>query len=202
MKRRVREVIVVEGRYDRNALSQAVDCTVIETSGFGIFSDSEKVSLLRKLADKRGVIILTDPDGAGFVIRGHLKGMLDGTKVKHAYVPEISGRERRKRTDSKARLLGVEGMSPSVIIDALERAGATFEDTSDSPYMTGEPITKADMYELGLSGGINSAEKRAVLARQLELPAAMSANSLLDVINSLFTRDEFLAVIGQLSEET
>ena len=202
MKRRVREVIVVEGRYDRNALSQAVDCTVIETSGFGVFSDSEKISLLRKLADKRGLIILTDPDGAGFLIRGHLKGMLDGAKVKHAYVPEISGRERRKRADSKARLLGVEGMSPSVIIDALERAGATFEDTCDSPCRTDDPITKADMYELGLSGGINSAEKRAVLARHLELPAAMSSNALLDVINSLFTRDEFLAVIGQLSEET
>lgn len=195
MKRRVREIIVVEGRYDRNTVSQAVDCTVIETSGFGIFSDDEKVSLLRRLAEKRGVIILTDPDGAGFVIRGHLKGMLNGSNIKHAYVPEITGREKRKRKDSKAHMLGVEGMPPSVIINALERAGATFEDCFDPCCLPSAPVTKTDMFELGLSGGPGSSEKRAELAKRLDLPSAMSSNSLLDVINSLFSRDEFFSLI-------
>ncbi|MBO4831246.1 MAG: DUF4093 domain-containing protein [Oscillospiraceae bacterium] len=201
MKRRVREIIVVEGRYDRNTVSQAVDCTVIETSGFGIFSDAEKVSLLRRLAEKRGVIILTDPDGAGFLIRGHLKGMLNGSEIKHAYVPEITGREKRKKTDSKARMLGVEGMSPSVIINALERAGATFDDDSLSERSSSPPVSKADMFELGLSGGPGSSEKRAELARRLELPAAMSANALLDVINSLYTRDEFISLFQRIFDK-
>ncbi|MBP5256584.1 MAG: DUF4093 domain-containing protein [Clostridia bacterium] len=199
MKKRVREIIVVEGRYDKNTVSQAVDCTVIETSGFGIISDKDKISLIRKLAEKRGVIIMTDPDGAGFLIRGHLRGMLDSTTVKHAYVPEIKGREKRKRTDSKDRMLGVEGMSPAVIVKALERAGATLLDETVTDPVPAPPVTKADLNEVGLSGGTGSAEKRAELARHLELPSALSANSLLDVVNSLFTRDEFFRLVRELS---
>ncbi len=198
MKKSVREIIVVEGRYDRNTVSQAVDCTVIETSGFGIFSDKEKISLIRKLAEKRGVIILTDPDGAGFLIRGHLRGMLDGADVKHAYVPEIHGRERRKSTYSKAELLGVEGMSPSVIIKALERAGATFLDSPVSDDSAAAPVTKTDLFDLGLTGGVGSAGKRKTLASSLELPTAISSNSLLDVINSLYTREEFFSLVQKL----
>ena len=194
MKRRVREIIVVEGRYDRNTVSQAVDCTIVETSGFGVFSDREKAALLRRLAEKRGLIILTDPDGAGFLIRGHLRGMLSGVPVKHAYVPEIHGRERRKAALSKDGLLGVEGMSPDVIIAALERAGATFEDEPDAASESTSrsmPITKADMFVLGLSGGAGSAEKRDELKTRLGLPSRLSSTALLDVLNALYTRDEF-----------
>ncbi len=198
MKRRVREVIVVEGRYDRNTVSQAVDCTIVETAGFGVFSDREKIELLRRLAEKRGVIILTDPDGAGFLIRGHLRGMLDGVTVKHAYVPEINGREKRKRSFSKERLLGVEGMSPSVIITALERAGATFENAQEAPDTAPRrPITKADMFELGLTGTAGSSERRAALSRRLELPSRLSSTALLDVLNALYTREEFFDLMRE-----
>ncbi len=198
MKKRIREIIVVEGRYDRNTVSQAVDCTIIETSGFGIFSDKEKISLIRRLAEKRGVIIMTDPDGAGFIIRGHIRGMLDAADVKHAYIPEIHGREKRKNTYSKAELLGVEGMSPSVIIKALERAGATFLDYPEHNVSTESPVTKTDLFELGLSGVPGSVAKRKTLTTSLELPSAISSNSLLDVINTLYTREEFFSFVRKL----
>lgn len=188
--RRVREVIVVEGRYDRNTLSQVVDAVILETSGFGIFNDREKLSLLRRIADERGLIILTDSDGAGFVIRRYLKGALDPAKVKHAYIPDVTGKEKRKSSPSKEGKLGVEGMRPEVLLDALRRAGATFCDEA-APQK--EPITKADLYAAGLSGGANSAEKRKALLKKLDLPEKLSSNALLDVLNVLWGRETFLA---------
>ena len=192
-RRTVKEIIVVEGRYDKHAVLSAVDGIVIETSGYGIFSDGEKISLLRKLAEKRGLIILTDSDSAGFLIRGHLKGMLDGTAVKHAYIPDIHGRERRKRAPSKEGKLGVEGMSRDVILGALVRAGATFSDTG-APVERNEPITKTDLYLAGLSGTDGSAERRAALLARLGLPERLTANGLLDVLNALYTREEFFGM--------
>lgn len=188
----VKEVIVVEGRYDKNALSQVVDAVIIETSGFGIFNDRQKQKLLRKLAEERGLIILTDPDGAGFVIRNFIRGSVDPSLVKHAYVPDIAGKERRKATASKEGKLGVEGMRPQVLLDALIRAGATIDDIS--PDEKPQRITKTDMYKRGLSGGQGSREKRAALIKTLDLPEHLTADALLDVLNATMTREEFLTM--------
>lgn len=187
---KIREIIVVEGRYDKNTVSQAVDATVIETSGYGIFSDTEKMNLLRRLAEKRGLIILTDSDSAGFLIRGHLKGQLNNGQIKHAYIPDIAGREKRKRTASKEGKLGVEGMSRDIIISALVRAGATIEGETENGAPL-EQISKSDMYAVGLSGLSGSAERRSKLMKQLGLPERLSSNGLLDVLNALYTKKEF-----------
>ncbi|MBO5496074.1 MAG: DUF4093 domain-containing protein [Oscillospiraceae bacterium] len=186
--RKIREVIVVEGRYDKNTLSQVVDAVILETSGFGIFNDREKRKLLQTLAEKRGLIVLTDSDGAGFLIRNHIKGFVDPAHVKHAYIPDVPGKERRKDKASREGKLGVEGMRPQILLEALTRAGATIEDEvnmgTDAPR-----ITKADLYALGLSGGADSAAKRRELQRELELPERLSADALLDVLNALMDRD-------------
>ena len=188
---RIREAIVVEGRYDKNTLSQLVDTVIIETSGFGIFKDKERLALLRRLAEKRGLIVLTDPDGAGFVIRGHLRGSLPPDRVKHAYVPDIYGKERRKRQGGKEGKLGVEGMRPEVLEAALRRAGATFlDEEGERAAQAGRPITKADFVALGLSGGPGAAERRRALLQRLELPEHLSPNAMLEVLNALFTREE------------
>ncbi|MBR7082250.1 MAG: DUF4093 domain-containing protein [Oscillospiraceae bacterium] len=190
---KIKEAIIVEGRYDKNTLSQIVDAPIITTDGFGIFSNREKTALLRRLAEKRGIIVLTDSDSAGFLIRNHIKGTVTEGQVKHAYIPEIHGKERRKRASSKEGFLGVEGMRPQVIIDALRRCGATLEGEEKSP-KSGD-INKAFLYEIGLSGGEDSAEMRKRLARKLGLPAKMSANALLDVLNALYTRAELTVII-------
>jgi len=193
---KVREVIVVEGRYDKNAVSQAVDATVIETAGFGVFSDGEKIALLRRLAEKRGLIILTDSDGAGFLIRNHLKGRLGTSNVKHAYIPDTPGREKRKRTASKEGKLGVEGMPRDVIVAALLRAGATVDENGAKKDAT-DPITKADLYAAGLTGVPGSAARRAELLRRLNLPERLAPNAMLDVLNALYTKADFLAAAAQ-----
>jgi len=189
--KQIKEVIVVEGQYDKNVVSQVVDATIIETSGFGVIKNTEKIALLRKLADKCGIIILTDSDRAGFFIRGRLKDILGNKNIKHAYIPDVQGREKRKKTSSKEGKLGVEGMSKEAILKALTIAGATFEDKEPSS-TTNTRITKADLCELGLTGRANSAQKRRKLLQQLELPTLLSANGLLDVLNILYTRDEFV----------
>lgn len=186
---KISEVIVVEGRYDKNTLSQIVDATVIETSGFGVFNDREKQKLLRMLAEKRGLVVLTDSDGAGFVIRNFIKGCVPPEYVKHAYVPDIAGKEKRKSKASKEGLLGVEGMTPDIIIRALKNAGATFDGESAE---LNAKISKADMYAKGLSGKADSAAKRLELIKKLELPEKMSADALLQVLNVLMSREEFL----------
>ena len=186
---RVREAIVVEGRYDANTLRQIVDAPVFETGGFGVFNDRERLKLLRLAAEKRGLIILTDSDGAGFVIRRYLSGAIDPGLVKHAYVPDVLGKERRKKSPSKEGKLGVEGMRPEIIVDALRRAGATIE--GETFRRTPGGITKADLYAAGLSGRPDSAEKRRALLKQLGLPERMSANAMLRALELLYTRDEF-----------
>ena len=158
---RIREAIVVEGRYDKNTLSQMVDTVIVETSGFGIFKDKERLALLRRLAEKRGLIVLTDPDGAGFVIRSHLKGSIPPEQVKHAYVPDVYGKERRKRRGGKEGKLGVEGMRPEVLEAALRRAGATFLDETREAAPKRQAITKADLMALGLARGGGAAEGAA-----------------------------------------
>ena len=189
--KQIREVIVVEGRYDKNTVAQAVSGTIIETSGFRVFSDKEKIALLRRLAEKRGLIILTDSDKAGFFIRGRLRGMLEGLNVKHAYIPDVLGREKRKASPSNEGKIGVEGMTGEVIVAALERAGATFEHDG-AKLERGDPITKTDMFSAGLSGCASSAQKREKLLKCLDLPTRMSANALLGVLNILYgSRDEF-----------
>ena len=192
---RIKEAIVVEGRYDANTLRQIVDAPVLETSGFGIFNDKERLNLLRRAAETRGLIILTDSDGAGFVIRRYLSGAIDKNLVKHAYIPDVLGKEKRKSAPSKEGKLGVEGMGPEVILEALRRAGATIEGESDHPEPAG--ITKQDFYRCGLSGGAGSAEKRAELIREMELPEHLSANALLTAMNLLMTREEFLSRYNQ-----
>ena len=191
--RKVREVIVVEGRYDKNALRQVVDAVILETSGFGIFRDTQKQKLLRRLAETRGLIVMTDPDGAGFVIRGFLRGCTDPRMVRHAYVPDVRGKERRKRTPSREGKLGVEGMRPQQLLDALVRAGAHFEDGEDTT-PDGPAISKADLYARGLSGREGSAEKRRRLLAHLDLPERLTTDGLLEVLNAVMSREEFLAL--------
>lgn len=188
----VKEVIVVEGRYDKNTLSQVVDAVIIETSGFGIFNDAQKQKLLRTMAQARGLVVLTDSDGAGFVIRNFIKGCVDPACVKHAYIPDVYGKERRKAAQSKEGKLGVEGMRPQVILNALIRAGATVDERPAAE--SAARITKADMYKCGLSGGTGSREKRAALIKRLDLPEKLSADALLDVLNAIMTREEFFAL--------
>lgn len=189
---KIKEVILVEGRYDKNTLSQVVDAVIIECGGFSVFNDRQKQKLLRTVAQRQGLIVLTDSDPAGFVIRNFIRSCVDPSLVKHAYVPEIEGKERRKKSASKAGLLGVEGMRPQQLEQALLRAGATVDGQSAAE--AGERISKADMYRMGLSGREGSGGKRAQLLKKLELPSNMSADAMLDVLNALMTREEFLSL--------
>lgn len=187
-KPRIEEVIVVEGRYDRNMLLQVVDATVVETGGFSVFNDREKLAFLRKLAQKRGLILLTDSDGAGFVIRNYLKGVIPTEQVKQAYIPDIPGKERRKRKAGKEGKLGVEGMTPEILLQALRRGGATF--AGEAAPSAAVPITKADLLDRGLIGP-GSTQKRQQLLKNLELPEHLSPNALLETLNLLMSREEF-----------
>lgn len=184
----------MEGRYDKNTLSQCVDAVILETSGFGIFSDKEKMALLRRCAETRGLIVLTDSDGAGFLIRNRIRSSIDPQYVKHAYIPDVKGKERRKAQGSKEGTLGVEGMDQETLLEALRRCGATEDDG------VRELITKADLFSAGLSGGAGSAAKRKALQKKLRLPEKLSPNALLDVLNALMSRDEFLSALASLLE--
>ena len=184
---KIREAIVVEGRYDKNTLSQIVDAPILETSGFGIMKDKKQLELLRRVAATRGLIVFTDSDGAGFVIRNYLKGAIPASQLKHAYIPDILGKERRKDAPGKEGKLGVEGMRPEVIIDALLRAGATVEGEETAPSCGN--ITKQDLMELGLSGGKDSSDARKKLLKKLDLPEHMSSNAMLQALNLLMDLD-------------
>ena len=186
---KLRQAIVVEGRYDAGRLRQIVDAPVFETSGFGVMNDKKLLSLLRRVAQQRGLIILTDSDGAGFVIRNFLRGALPRDRVLHAYIPDIYGKERRKAKPGKEGKLGVEGMEREVILRALENAGAMMEEHS-GPVRT--PITKFDLYLCGLSGTDGSSAARKHLLQKLELPEHMSTNALLQALNVLYDREEFM----------
>lgn len=184
--RRIKEVIVVEGRYDKNTLAQVVDAAVITLGGFSVFNDKEKLAFLRRLAEKQGLIVLTDSDGAGFVIRNYLKGALPKDRVKQAYIPDVRGKERRKRAPGKEGKLGVEGMKPDILLEALRRSGATFLDETGEAQPPKAPITKADLFELGLTGGPDSAARRQALLKRLDLPEHLTANGLLEALNLLY----------------
>lgn len=194
---RIKEVIVVEGRYDKNTLSQLVDAMILETSGFGIFQDEQRLKLLRRLAGERGLIVLTDSDGAGFVIRNFLRGAIDPALVKHAYIPDRRGKERRKRRPGKEGKLGVEGMPPQVLEQALRQAGATVLDGPEDGESRRRPITKGDLFAAGLSGTPDSAARRKALLKRLDLPEHLTANALLEALNVFYGYDA-LAELGVL----
>ena len=197
---KIREAIVVEGRYDRNTLSQIVDAPIFETSGFGIFKNKEQLALLRAVAEKRGLIVFTDSDGAGFVIRNHIKSAIPGKYLKHAYIPDLYGKEKRKDKPGKEAKLGVEGMTPEIILSALRASGATLEEEASETPSTAA-ITKQHMMELGLSGTADSSRKRARLQKRLGLPEHMSANALLQALNLLYTTDELSDLVKALEKE-
>lgn len=193
---KIRQAIVVEGRYDKNTLSQIVDAPILETSGFGIMKDKKQLQLLRQVAEIRGLIVFTDSDGAGFVIRNFLKSAIDPKYLLHAYIPDIPGKEKRKSAPGKEGKLGVEGMRPEVIIEALRRAGATVEGEEISQPTA--PITKQDMMELGLSGGTDSRLLRQKLLKKLNLPEHMSSNALLQTLNLLYDLQQLKDILRQL----
>ena len=192
---KIREAIVVEGRYDKNTLSQIVNAPILETSGFGIFKNKQQLAFLRRVAHERGLIVFTDSDGAGFVIRNHLKSAIEPQYLKHAYIPDIYGKERRKSAPGKEGKLGVEGMTPEVIVDALRRAGATIEG-EDAPVT--QQITKQDLMELELSGGKDSSQKRLALLKKLDLPEHMSANAMLQALNLLYDLDTLRTFLEEM----
>ena len=196
-KLKLRQAIVVEGKYDQNTLRQLVDTAIFTTNGFTGMKDPALLRLLQQAAQTTGLVILTDSDGAGFLIRNTLKSALPETGVLHAYIPDLPGKEKRKAAPGKEGLLGVEGMTPEILLKALRDAGAEFADGSTPPPAR-EPITKQDLFALGLSGGPESAKKRAALLKALSLPAHMSANALLQALNVLFSREEFFTQARRL----
>ena len=193
---KIREAIVVEGRYDKNTLSQIVDAPIFQTNGFGIMKDVDLLDMLRRVAQARGLIVFTDSDGAGFVIRNRLKSAIPSQFLKHAYIPDIYGKERRKDKAGKEGKLGVEGMTPEVILQCLRNANATFEGASDAQKCP--EITKMDLFDTGLSGGPDSKAKRLALLKLMKLPEHMSSNAMLDALNLLCTRDEFYRIVDTL----
>ena len=192
---KIKEAIVVEGRYDKNTLSQIVDAPILETSGFGIFKDKQQMNLLRRVAESRGLIVFTDSDGAGFVIRNHIKSAIPGKYLKHAYIPDIMGKERRKSAPGKEGKLGVEGMTRDVILEALRRAGATIDGETT---VSSQQITKQDLMSLGLSGGQDSSRKRLALLKKCGLPEHMSPNAMLQALNLLYTLEELTTIVETL----
>ena len=192
---KIKEAIVVEGRYDKNTLSQILDAPILETSGFGIFKDKQRLSLLRRIAETRGLIVFTDSDGAGFVIRNHIKSAIPGKYLKHAYIPDIYGKEKRKAAPGREGKLGVEGMTKDVILESLRRAGATIEGEKSVPV---RQITKQDLMELGLSGTPEASANRLKLLKHLNLPEHMSPNAMLQALNLLYTLEELEGIMKTL----
>lgn len=194
---KIREAIVVEGRYDKNTLAQIVDAPILETAGFGIFKNKEQMDLLRRVAKERGLIVFTDSDGAGFVIRNRIKSAIPASQLKHAYIPDIYGKEKRKSAPGKEGKLGVEGMRPEVILEALRRAGATFEEEPVQSVPSRE-ITKQDLMDLGLSGSPDAGERRKKLLKACRFPEHMSANAMLQALNLLYTLEEVQDLVSGL----
>ena len=192
---KIKEAIVVEGRYDKNTLSQIVDAPILETSGFGIFKDKQQMALLRRIAETRGLIIFTDSDGAGFVIRNHVKSTIPGKYLKHAYIPDIYGKERRKAAPGKEGKLGMEGMTRETILESLRRAGATME---GEEVPASKQITKQDLMELGLSGTADASAKRLKLLKHLHLPERMSPNAMLQALNLLYNIEELTTIVESM----
>lgn len=195
---KIKEAIVVEGRYDKNTLSQLVDTLIIQTDGFGIFKNKEKAAMLRQVAEKRGLIVLTDSDGAGFLIRSHLKGIVPPEQVKHAYIPDLYGKEKRKRTPGKEGKLGVEGMRPEVLEQALRQCGATIFGENAAEEVQRRKITKLDLYQDGFSGGAGSVARRQKLLKRLNLPEHLTAKALPEVLTTLLTYEEYRKVVEEI----
>jgi len=187
---KLNEVILVEGKYDKIRLSSIVDAPIITTGGFSIFKDKEKLSFLKTVAEKKGLIIITDSDSAGQFIRTRLKGYIDDRYIKNVYLPPIEGKERRKSRPSAEGLLGVEGTDNSIIIEALERFAVSKSES-------GRKIEKADFYALGLAGD-GSVARREKLKKRLSLPSSLSAKALLEAVNILYSYDEFLTLMGEV----
>lgn len=194
---KIKQAIIVEGKYDKITLSNLVDAVIIPTNGFSIYKDRETAELIKMFAEKTGVIILTDSDSAGFQIRGRLKNIIGGGKIINVFVPEIRGKEKRKRAPSKQGLLGVEGMSGEILLSAFERAGVFAEEREEKK----NPVTKADLMDLGLCGGENSAKRREFLQEKLGFPKQLSANMLVEVVNAMYEREEFLDVSQKILGE-
>ena len=187
--------VIVEGKYDKIKLSSILDAVIIETDGFGLFKDKEKQSLIRKLAETRGILILTDSDSAGFKIRAFIKNIAPKGNIINAYIPDIFGKEKRKTEPSKEGKLGVEGISPEILCEVLEKAGVFCEKSTPK---TDRQITKLDLYEDGFSGGDNSAQKRAELLKKLDLPERLSSNALVEIINALLSFEEYKQAVKEL----
>lgn len=193
---KIKEAIIVEGRYDKIKLKNLVDTTIIETNGFRVFSDKEKQSLIRKIAETKRILVFTDSDSAGFVIRNFLRGAVDKSKIKHCYIPQINGKEKRKAHSSKEGFLGVEGVSDEVIIDAIRKSGATIIG-EESQAQSGE-ITKSDLYRLGLTGRENSEKLRKALLKNLGMPSYLTTNAMLSAINCLYSLEELKSIVENL----
>lgn len=193
---KIQEAILVEGRYDKNTLSQLVDTLIFEAGGFGIFKNKELIALLKTAARHRGLIIFTDSDGAGFVIRNHLKSVLPAEKLLHAYIPDIPGKERRKEKRSKEGLLGVEGMTPEILLEALRKSGAHFLDEAPQQQKS-TAITRQDLFVLGLMGGADSAAKRNMVKKKLRLPAHLGTSAFLDALNLVTDRESLKQLLEQ-----
>ena len=189
---KLKQAVIVEGRYDKIKLKNIIDAPIIETNGFRIFNDKQRQSLIRQIADKRGILIMTDSDGAGFVIRNFLKGTVDKSKIKNCYIPQLSGKEKRKVRGSAEGFLGVEGVPDEVIIEAVRKSGAEIvgEEAQER-----KEITKADLYSLGLTGTENSAQKRKQLLDKLNLPGYLSTNAMLTALNCLYSLEELKKII-------
>lgn len=185
---KIKQAVIVEGKYDKIRLSNIVDAVIVPVNGFSIYRDKETAELIKMLARKTGIVILTDSDSAGFQIRNKIKNLARGGEVIHVYVPDIKGKELRKREPSKQGLLGVEGIDDEILLEAFEKAGVLAEKTEALK----DPVTKADLLDMGLIGAENSAERRAELQRRLGLPERLSANMLLEMLNVMYTREEFL----------
>lgn len=185
---KIKQAIIVEGKYDKITLSSLMDAVIIPTNGFSIYKDEEKKALIQALAEKTGIIILTDSDSAGFQIRSHLRNIVKKGEIINVYIPDIFGKERRKSQPSKEGTLGVEGMRHEVLLEAFKKAGVLADEATQKP----DPITKADLMDMGLIGSDNAAEKRAALQKSLGLPELLSANMLIEILNMMFTKEEFL----------
>lgn len=190
----IKEAIIVEGKYDKMRLKSVVNATIIETNGFRIFKDKEKVSLIKQLAQKQGIIVLTDSDGAGFVIRNHLKNIVPKEQIKHAYIPQIKGKEKRKDAPSKEGTLGVEGIDEQQLLLSLKNAGVTYNSANKK-----NSISKTDLYKLGLTGRDNSQKMRGELLKKLNLPQYITTNALIDVLNSLMDLEELANIVDEIN---
>ena len=197
---KIKEAIIVEGKYDKNKLRQIFDTVILDTGGFSIFHNKEKVALIRKLAEERGVIVLSDSDGAGFVIRNFLKNILDQSNVKHAYIPDIYGREKRKKTASGEGKLGVEGIKDDIIIQAVRRSGAVFGDGCQ-PNAVSREITVTDLYSDGIYGGRDSRKKRSALLKKYDLPEFLSTKALIQMLNIFSSYEEYKNIVEEFHEK-